>query len=334
MARGASALVDAWYSSAWWLWLLRPLEFFFRILAAARKSLFKAGLLNQYTPQKPVVIVGNITVGGTGKTPIVLALVEHLQSIGLKPGVVSRGYGATAIDSSFPHMVNEKSTAVDCGDEALLLFLRTGCPCVVAPKRVDAVKALLNQAEVDVILSDDGLQHYALGRHMEIAVLDVDRGVGNGFCLPAGPLREPQSRLHEVDYVLYRGSADPERGVLYSSLSLVNLVSGEHCPVTPEALSTAVYAVAGIGQPQQFFDSISNAGFKIESRSFTDHHSFAAEDFSTMSGKPIIMTEKDAVKCRDFATENFWYLKIEAQLPDALLQSVTALVKTHSQSPA
>lgn len=327
-----SVVVDAWYTGAWWLWLLRPLELLFRVLVAARRTLFKTGLLKQYLPAKPLVIVGNITVGGTGKTPIVLALVEHLQSLGLKPGVVSRGYGATG--NSFPHRVNDKSTAADCGDEALLVFLRTGCPCVVAPKRVDAVKALLDQAEVDLILSDDGLQHYALGRHMEIAVLDVDRGVGNGFCLPAGPLREPQSRLREVDYVLYRGSADTEHGVWYSALALVNLASGEHCPVTPQALSTEVHAVAGIGQPQQFFDNISTAGFEIESHSFTDHHSFSAKDFSTLSGKPIIMTEKDAVKCKDFADENFWYLKIHAQLPSALLQSVAALVQNNSENPS
>ncbi len=325
MALGSAALVDAWYGGAWWLWLLRPLELLFRILVATRRALFSTGLLGRYKPEKPLVVVGNITVGGTGKTPIVLALVEYLQSVGLKPGVVSRGYGATG--ESFPYTVHENSTAVDCGDEALLLFLRTGCPCVVAPKRADAVKALLKQAEVDLILSDDGLQHYALGRDMEIAVVDADRGLGNGFCLPAGPLREPESRLREVDHVLYRGSSDPERGVVYSPLSLVNLVSAEQRLVTPDVLEDEVYAMAGIGQPQQFFNSLSKAGFKIESRSFMDHHSYNPEDFAGMADKPIIMTEKDAVKCRDFADENFWYLKIQAQLPSALLQSVAALVQ-------
>lgn len=325
MALGSAALVDAWYRGAWWLWLLRPLEFFFRILVAARRALFGAGILSSYRPEKPLVVVGNITVGGTGKTPIVLALVEYLQSIGLKPGVVSRGYGATG--ESFPYTVHAKSTAADCGDESLLLFLRTGCPCVVAPRRADAVQALLKHTEVDLILSDDGLQHYALARDMEIAVVDADRGLGNGFCLPAGPLREPESRLREVDHVLYRGSSDPEQGVVYSPLSLVNLANAEQRSVTPDVLGREVYAVAGIGQPRQFFGSLSEAGFKIEERIFMDHHSFSPEDFSKMEHKPIIMTEKDAVKCRDFADENFWYLKIQAQLPSALLQSVAALVQ-------
>ena len=325
MAPGSSAMVDAWYNGAWWLWLLRPLEFFFRSVACVRRTFYRVGLFKRYLPETPLVIVGNITVGGTGKTPIVLALVEYLQSIGLNPGVVSRGYGATG--TTFPHKVGDKSTAADCGDEALLVFLRTGCPCVVAPKRIDAVKALLKSAPVDLIISDDGLQHYALDRHMEIAVLDADRRVGNGFCLPAGPLREPQSRLKEVDYVLYRGSTDPIQGVTYTPMSLVNIATGNECAVSPGSMATEVYAVAGIGQPQQFFDSLLEAGFNIEPQTFSDHHLFIAKDFSKLSGKPIIMTEKDAVKCKHFADKSFWYLKIQAQLPDALLRSVAALDK-------
>ncbi|MFT4825938.1 MAG: tetraacyldisaccharide 4'-kinase [Halioglobus sp.] len=330
MASSAAALEQAWYRGAWWLWFLRPLEFIFRLVVAARRLLFKMGLLASYKTEKPLVVVGNITVGGTGKTPVVMALVEHLQSIGFKPGVVSRGYGSSA--GVFPHRVSDTSTAADCGDEALQLFLRTGCPCVVAPRRADAVKALLRQAQVDVILSDDGLQHYALDRDMEIVVLDAERGVGNGFCLPAGPLREPQSRLCEVDHVLYRGSTDTDKGFVYLPLALVNLASGEHRSVTPQALQTQVYAVAGIGQPQQFLDSLTNAGFKAQAHIFKDHHSFVPEDFSTLTSKPIVMTEKDAVKCADFADENFWYLKIEAQLPYTLLQSVAALIKNDQET--
>lgn len=331
MASGTAALEQAWYRGAWWLWLLRPVELLFRILIAMRKLLYKTGILASYKTDKPLVVVGNITVGGTGKTPVVMALVEYLQSIGFKPGVVSRGYGASG--GLFPHRVSEGSTAADCGDEALQLFLRTGCPCVVAPRRADAVKALLRQAQVDVILSDDGLQHYALDRDMEIAVLDVARGIGNGFCLPAGPLREPQSRLREVDHVLYRGSTDSQSGVVYSPLALVNLASGEHRDVTPQALQTQVHAVAAIGQPQQFLDSLATAGFKTQAHIFKDHHSFVVDDFSDLTSKPIIMTEKDAVKCSGFASENFWYLKIEAQLPSTLLQSVSALVRNDQETP-
>jgi len=326
---GGTLLVDAWYRRAWWLWLLRPLELLFRCLVVVRRAAYRVGLLASYTPEKPLVVVGNITVGGTGKTPVVVAMIEYLQSVGLRPGVVSRGYGATA--TTFPYRVNANSTAEDCGDEPLLIFLRTGCPCVVAPARVEAVRALLEQADVDLILSDDGLQHYALGRHFEIAILDAQRGIGNGFLLPAGPLREPATRLAEVDKVLYRGGENSEHGVAYRLDALVNVVTGEHRDIAPDALQHTVFAVAGIGQPQQFFDGIVNAGFTVEPRVFADHHLYVAEDFFEMQGKPVLMTEKDAVKCRAFATDNFWYLKLQAQLPDALLHSIAALARNHQQ---
>ncbi|MEH6582845.1 MAG: tetraacyldisaccharide 4'-kinase [Halioglobus sp.] len=323
MAAGERGLVAAWYRGAWWLWLLRPLEFLFRGIAAVRKGLYHSGVLSRTQPDKPLVVVGNITVGGTGKTPVVLALIEYLQSQGLRPGLVSRGYGATR--KVFPHTVSLNSSAADCGDEALLIFQRTGCPCVVAPSRPDAVHQLLRDFTIDVILSDDGLQHYALGRDMEIAVLDESRGVGNGFCLPAGPLREPVSRLRSVDHVLYRGSDDSEQGVRYTPECLVNLSTGEERPLNPENLSEKIYAVAGIGQPEQFFNSLSEMGFTVDDRVFDDHHAYRAEDLAPLSDKPIIMTEKDAVKCREFATGNTWYLKISAVIPVQVQQSVAAL---------
>ena len=254
MAAAESALVTAWYQGAWWLYFLRPLEFFFRCVVALRKGLYRSGLVKQFTPSKPVVVVGNITVGGTGKTPIVLALIEYLQSQGMRPGLVSRGYGSSR--SNFPYSVSRDSTAEDCGDEALLIYQRTSCPCVVSPRRVDAVRQLLSDFDVDVILSDDGLQHYALARHMEIAVLDEKRRTGNGFCLPAGPLREPASRLNHVDYVLYRGSLKPDQGVQYAAIALIHLVTGRALAVTPDALEgKEVYAVSGIGQPEQFYQT-------------------------------------------------------------------------------
>ncbi|MEH6589692.1 MAG: tetraacyldisaccharide 4'-kinase [Halioglobus sp.] len=323
MASGEPLLVEAWYRKVWWLWLLRPLEGVFRLIARIRRNLYSTGLLGRYKAEVPVVVVGNITVGGTGKTPVVLALIEQLQTQGLKPGLVSRGYGATA--SSFPHAVGDHSTAADCGDEALLIFQRTGCPCVVSPSRVDAVKQLAHDYDVDLILSDDGLQHYALDRSMEIAVLDKNRGVGNGFCLPAGPLREPLSRLQSVDYVLWRGSDDAQDGFSYQAVSLVNVVSGEEREVSPDAIGRQVYAVAGIGQPQQFFASLAAAGFDFESRIFDDHYNYQANDLADLRDRAIIMTEKDAVKYRVFAGNNVWFLKISAQLPQQLCQSVIAL---------
>jgi tetraacyldisaccharide 4'-kinase len=325
MAGAESALVIAWYQGAWWLYLLRPLECLFRSVVALRKGLYRSGTVKQFTPCKPVVVVGNITVGGTGKTPIVLALIEYLQSQGMRPGLVSRGYGASR--SGFPHSVSERSQAEDCGDEALLIYQRTGCPCVVSPRRVDAVQRLLTDFDVDVILSDDGLQHYALGRHMEIAVLDENRRIGNGFCLPAGPLREPASRLNTVDYVLYRGSDKLDQGVQYIAIALVHLVTGQKVAVAPGVLGHEVYAVSGIGQPEQFYQTLTASGFHTDVRTFADHHAYNRRDFLGLEDKPIIMTEKDAVKCRGLVGDNAWYLKIEARIPSALLGAVLALAK-------
>ncbi|MBT4518372.1 MAG: tetraacyldisaccharide 4'-kinase [Halieaceae bacterium] len=325
MADWQSALAEAWYRRALWLWLLRPLEVLFRSLAALRRGLYRIGLLSRFHAPKPVVVVGNITVGGTGKTPIVVALVEYLQSEGFRPAVVSRGYGATG--ESFPHTVTTHSTAADCGDEPLLIFQRTDCPCVVAPSRVAAVEQLLASFDVDIIICDDGLQHYALDRDMEIAVLDKHWRVGNGFCLPAGPLREPLGRLALVDHVLYRGSDDPANGVTYEQACLINLDSGEERVIAPDSLAKNIHALAGIGQPNQFFESLRQRGFSIEAHQFPDHHDYTPTDFSNLTGKPVIMTEKDAVKCRAFTDSNAWYLKINARIPDAVQRAVVSLVK-------
>ena len=322
-------LVEAWYAGAWWLWLLRPLEFLFRCIVAVRRAAYRSGLLARYRAPRPLVVVGNITVGGTGKTPIVIALVEHLQRGGVRPGVVARGYGATA--GVFPHRVGEASGADDCGDEPLLIHRRTGCPCVVDPDRGRAVQSLLAEGDVDLVISDDGLQHYALERDLEIAVLDARAMAGNGFCLPAGPLREPASRLNTVDFVLLRGSGDKRQGVTYAARALVNLHSGEERAFSPDGIGAQVTAIAGIGQPRQFFDSLRAAGFEPETRVFPDHHHYGEADLREFPDRPLIMTEKDAVKCRAIAGANAWFLRIDAILPDPLLEAVTALAKSPSR---
>jgi tetraacyldisaccharide 4'-kinase len=322
---GLGALADAWYRGDAWLWLLRPVELLFRTVVFLRRSLYRGGLLPVYRAEKPVVVVGNVTVGGTGKTPVIIALVEGLQAAGLRPGVVSRGYGATG--GVFPHRVGAGSTAADCGDEPLLIYRRTGCPCVVDPDRPAAVRALLQEEAVDLVLSDDGLQHYALGRELEIAVVDAGVGLGNGFCLPAGPLREPPARLRQVDYVLHRGGEDPATSVRYRLETLVHLTSGTTRPLSPRGLSASVYAVAGIGRPQSFFDTLSGAGFRVVPRVFPDHHAYDAGDFAGLGDRPVIMTEKDAVKCAGIAGDNAWYLRISAELPSRLLEAVIALAR-------
>jgi len=323
MAGVQSALVAAWYRGSWWLVLLRPLEFLFRSLAAIRRGLFLWGFKSVWRSPGPVVVVGNITVGGTGKTPVVIALVEYLQAQGVKPGVVSRGYGAAR--GEYPYLVTDQSSAADCGDEPLLIYRRTACPCAVAPDRVLAVQHLQDNFDVDIVLCDDGLQHYALARDLEIAVMDSQRRVGNGYCLPAGPLREPVARLKQIDHVLLRGSEDALKGVSYVVETLVNLHSGEERQVSPDELECDIHAVAGIGQPSQFFDMLDERGFSAERHVFADHHIYSPDDFSPLGGKAIIMTEKDAVKCRELAGANAWYLKISARLPEAVTHAVLQL---------
>ena len=326
MAGQETFLVNAWYRGARWLWILRPLELVYRGLTALRHSFYRTGIFSSYRAAKPVVIVGNITVGGTGKTPVVIALVEALEAQGIRAGVVSRGYGGSA--ESYPHIVASDSQASQCGDEPLLIHKRTNAPCVVDPRRSRAVKTLIERFDPDLVLCDDGLQHYALQRDMEIALLDAQRGIGNGFCLPAGPLREPQSRLERVEWVLHRGGDNPGSSVCYDTAGLVNLASGEQLPLQPLALKAdKIHALAGIGQPQQFFNTLAKAGFEAEMHIFADHHEYTESDLSCLNDKPILMTEKDAVKCTGIAGDNAWYLKLNARLPDAVIDAVAALAK-------
>ena len=321
-------LAAAWYRRAGWLWLLRPLELLFRLLSGARRLLYRWRVLPGYRAPVPVVVVGNITVGGTGKTPVVIALVEALQAQGISPGVVSRGYGAAAGD--FPRLVSPHSSAGDSGDEPLLIARRTGAPVVIAPDRPAAVRALLQAARVDMVICDDGLQHYALQRDMEIVLIDARRGLGNGFCLPAGPLREPASRLASVDHVLYRGGEDPHNAVQYQPRCWVNLHSGEERPLSAFAARGEVCAVAGIGQPEQFFATLQDIGIDHVSRTFADHHRYSGADFAGLAGQTILMTEKDAVKCAGLAGNDAWYLRIDAALPAGLVAAVSALAATSS----
>lgn len=318
-------LQDAWYEGAPWLWLLWPLEWAFRTATFARRYAFRRGLRRSYRAPVPLVVIGNITLGGTGKTEVVIALVEELRERGIVAGVVSRGYGAAA--SPHPRRVGPDSTAADCGDEALLIQRRTGCPCVVAGSRAAAVQALLHQASVDIVLSDDGLQHYTLGRDLEVVLYDVRAAFGNGHCLPAGPLREPLSRLARVDFVLSRGAAGDDADVLYVPEALVHLQRGERVDFTPRALGREVHAVAGLGRPALFIDMLQRAGFSVTPRLFPDHHRYCAADFAGLHDRPVIMTEKDAVKCAGLAGDNAWFLQVRAQLPARLVDAVAQLAR-------
>lgn len=317
-----SQRLSAWWyrrSLVPWLWPLIPLNWLFVLFSGTRRLLFKLGLKTSYRAPVPVIVIGNITVGGTGKTPLTVRLVSELQAAGFRPGVVSRGYGGSG---PFPQSVDAQSLAAEVGDEPSMLAAITGVPVVVSPKRAEAVRHLLSSHDCDVVLSDDGLQHYALQRDIEIAVVDAARGLGNGWRLPCGPLREPRRRLKKVDWVVANGAQASSASRVAMQLASVGWrgVRDGNTIETPDGES--VIAIAGIGNPQRFFDLLSKEGLHVvETRIFADHHAYDATDFYNVSNQyPLVMTEKDAVKCRAFARPHWYYLKVGAMLPETFIQ--------------
>lgn len=265
-------LLKAWYEGHPALMLLRPLESLYRCVVQRKRARFVAGEGEIYQSSVPVIVVGNITVGGTGKTPLILWLIEHCRRSGLRVGVVSRGYGAKP--PQLPWRVEAGHSAEVAGDEPLLIVQRSGVPLMIDPDRSRAVKALLACEPLDLILSDDGLQHYRLARDLELVLIDAARGLGNRRCLPAGPLREPVERLQSVDGVLYNGAlSDREDGFAFrlQPTALVNLHSGERQPVTYFPQGQQVHAVAGIGNPQRFFNTLETLHWQALPHAFADH---------------------------------------------------------------
>jgi len=326
-ARIARWLEDVWYQEMYLSPMIMPLSMLYVDAMRLRRWLYRVGLMKSTRLPVPVIIVGNLTVGGTGKTPLVVWLVELLRQHGYQPGVISRGYAGKAEQT--PQIVTADSNPALVGDEALLLAQRCACPVVVNPDRPAAGRHLLANFPCDIIIADDGLQHYALQRDIEIAVIDGQRRFGNGYCLPAGPLREPQTRLKEVDFVVSNGGTaelDGEQLMHCRGQELVNLFSGERQPLA-EFAGQAGRAIAGIGNPQRFFGQLASAGLNCASLAFPDHHAFTAADLQFNDGKPLIMTEKDAVKCRAFAQAHHWYLPISAELPERFSQQLLQLLK-------
>jgi tetraacyldisaccharide 4'-kinase len=271
--------------------------------------------------------VGNLTVGGTGKTPLVIWLCAQLRAWGFHPGVVARGYGGNSPE--WPCAVSPQSDPREVGDEPVVIFTATGCPVSVGPDRVHAARALLRTGSVNVIVSDDGLQHYRLARDIEICVVDAARRFGNGRCLPAGPLREPVSRLATVDMTIFNG--EPQANALHMQVhaaNLRNLATGAQISLAELPRDQTVHAVAGIGNPARFFDLLRNEGLTIIEHPFPDHHVFDAADldFGDMQA-PVLMTAKDAVKCRAFAQPWHWALDVTAQPETAFVTRLHQLVK-------
>lgn len=303
-----------WYGPPWRAWPLLPLSVLFRGVARLRRVLYRAGILRVRRFPVPVIVVGNLTVGGTGKSPLVVRLATLLAGHGWRPGIVVRGYGGRARD--WPRRVTAASDPADVGDEPVLLARRCGCPVAAGPRRADDVRMLLadNEARPDVVLCDDGLQHYALARDVELVVVDGRRGWGNRQCLPAGPLREPLGRLREVDFVVVNGSGRvPLEGYRMRLVQgdAVQLAGKGRRPLHAFA-GQAIHAVAGIGDPQRFFDQLAEAGLAVIPHAFPDHHAFRAADICFGDGRAVVMTEKDAVKCLGFAGAEHWYVPVEA----------------------
>ena len=320
------------------LWLLLwPLSLLYGAISWLIRLSFQRGWRKSWRAPCPVIVVGNLTAGGNGKTPVVIWLVQALQQRGLRPGVVSRGYGGKA--ESYPLLVSAETPTGQAGDEPVLIAQRTQVPVAVAPQRRAAVEALLARQPLDVIITDDGLQHYALQRDREVVVVDGVRRFGNGWWLPAGPMRERASRLEQVDAVIVNGGEARGREIamtLQPGLA-INLVTGQS--TTLDQLPPVV-AMAGIGHPPRFFTTLKQQGLQpVAEVAFADHHAYSQAELNSLiqKGQCLLMTEKDAVKCRAFAGENWWYLPVDAHLSGAalpaLLDDITQLCLTarHSQ---
>lgn len=316
-----------WYQPLrWWCWLLAPLSLLLLIISKVRRYYLQKLTLRESGNRLPVIVVGNISVGGNGKTPLVIWICEMLIKEGYKPGIISRGYGGKS--KHYPLLLSNETAGSEAGDEPVMLFKRLGVPIVVDPKRVNAANYLTEQCNVNIIVSDDGLQHYALTRDIEIAVVDGKRRFGNQKLMPMGPLREPLSRLKEVDFIINNGEQVSNEVTMLLQAQACKAVDGRAARL-PKLVN--INACAAIGYPQRFFDSLISQHYRlIKQVPFADHYAYKSNDFSQFSANlPLLMTEKDAVKCLRFAKPNWWYLPIDAYLPDTfqvqLLQKIKEL---------
>jgi tetraacyldisaccharide 4'-kinase len=328
-------LLAGWYDPRRPPLALRLLAGVYVGVLGLRRGLYASGLLRARRVRVPVVVVGNLTVGGTGKSPLTALLATRLAALGRRPGIASRGYGRS---TRGVHLVAAGDTAAEAGDEPLMLRRQTGVPVCVASRRADAAQRLID-AGCDLILCDDGLQHLALARDLELAVIDGARGVGNGWLLPAGPLREPATRLSRVAAVVVNGALSAPLPAVAARRLQMRLEAGELQAVSGEARQPlewlrgrAVHAVTGIGHPERFFTLLRGLGAEVHEHPLPDHHRFVAGDIDWPDALPVIMTAKDAVKCGALAGARHWYLPVTAALPradeDWLLERILALATT------
>lgn len=312
-----------WYKKNPIRWLLLPFAIIYYAIIFLRRSLYQYKIFKVHKFPVPVIVIGNITVGGTGKTPLTIWLANYLLTLGFKPGIVSRGYGGKY---SGVLAVEENSDAMITGDEPLIIHRHTKCPVVISKNRVLAIKKALADHNCDIIISDDGLQHYALERNLEIAVVDGTRCFGNGLCLPAGPLREPRSRLKKVDFIIINGDTAKkhEHTMQINPKNFCNVANTNITKTLSAFKNQTVHAVAGIGNPQRFFALLKSLEINIIEHPFPDHHFFKPSDLDFKDDLAIIMTEKDAVKCQKFANATHWFLRIEAQPDSEFIKQIGA----------
>lgn len=295
------------------MYLLLPFAYLYQFFFSLNKLLYKIGIKQKYHCPLPVVVIGNITVGGTGKTPFTIELANLLKANGFKPGIISRGYKRKTRKSQW---VTCNSNPLEAGDEPVLIAAKTKCPVAVSIKRSEAIKMLLAKSDCNIILADDGLQHHALKKDVEIVIVDGERKFGNGLCLPAGPLRESLKKLSTVDYIIYNDDLKLHHYSSYLKVgSIYNLLNESHVISKDEIKQYKVHAVAAIGHPDRFFNSLRQLGISFTEHIFPDHYQFKSSDFNfCASDEMIIMTQKDAIKCREFGQINYWVLPVRCEI--------------------
>ena len=329
------AIEEGWYEGAWWSTLLKPFAWLFGRVSSRRRRRFATAEIEAWRAPVPVVVIGNITAGGTGKTPLVVALCRWLVDQGFRPGIVSRGYGGALEDSVA--QVPPGGDPAEFGDEPPMLARQTGCPVYIGSDRVKVVQSLLSEHDCDIVLSDDGLQHYALARDIELAVVDGVRGLGNGQLIPAGPLREPESRLNEVDLVVSNGPGFDRADVQFTLVpqSFVRLSDGERLPLDTFDRGTTVHAVCGIGHPARFKRTLESMGLDPLLTELGDHHEYRGSEVAFDDNWPVVVTEKDADKLRASGADlsGVVYLEVAAMLDDVFRSKMSEQLRQHGIKP-
>ena len=322
----SSFVVNAWYQKHYWLYLLLPFSWIFKFLTNRRRRKYLKNQFSSFKADVPVIVIGNINIGGTGKTPLVKYIASKLKDRGLKVGIVSRGYGG---NFSGTLSVNSETEYKKSGDEAQMLS-NLNSPLYLDKNRPRAIQKLLKENDCDVILSDDGLQHYKMNRDLEIIVIDGSRRLGNGLCFPAGPLRESSSRLSTGDYIINNGGPTEDGEILMTlqPSKFVHLNTGKSYDIDKWPMHNQVHAVAGLGNPGRFFDTLSQLNFNIERHPFADHHQFEETDLEFLDHHPIIMTEKDAARCKNFDNPRIWFLTVEPKIEEAFINDLESRIRS------